>query len=99
MDYHVHAGMPESDYAAFISAVSAEFCDALRDACPEIVAQECFDPLIEAYGLDFNPVRLQDTSEARLVELQQAFAEHFECDIPLEQIREAVLASKARWPA
>lgn len=99
MDYHVHAGMPEGDYAAFINAVSSEFCQALSDVCPTIVAQECFDPLIEVYGLEFNPVRLQDTSEPKLVELQESFSEHFDCDIPLEQIREAVLASKARWPA
>lgn len=91
--------MAEDDYHAFIAAVTSEFREALGGEVAQAPPQECFDPLIEAYGLEFNPVRLQETTERQMADLQEAFAEHFECEISADAIREAVLRSKARWPA
>ncbi len=95
MDYHLHAGMPEEEYGAFIAAVTSEFAEVLAGASEE----ECFDALIEAYGLEFNPVKLQDTTDAQLDDLREALAENLERDVSLDAIREAVLRCKARWPA
>ncbi|GMU52704.1 MAG: hypothetical protein AMXMBFR33_18500 [Candidatus Xenobia bacterium] len=99
MDYHLHAGMNEEDYADFIGAVTAEFSGALAEVV-QVVPQDCFDPLLEVYGLEFNPVRLSETTAAQIAELRETFAEELENDaITEDHIRLAVSRSQARWPA
>lgn len=90
--------MSEEDYADFISAVTGEFAETLAGVC-NLTPQDCFDPLLEVYGLEFNPARLHDTTEKQIHELAESFAEEFECQVPDELVRDAVTRSKARWPA
>lgn len=98
MDYHVHAGMSEQDYADFISAVTSEICESLAEYYPDIDPHECFDPLLEVYGLEFNPIRLHDTTDKQMRELTEAFSEFWEVPVPEEAVRDAVARARARWP-
>lgn len=91
--------MDEEDYADFIGAVTGEFSEALAEVV-EVAPQDCFDPLLEVYGLEFNPVRLSETTAAQIAELRETFAEELENDaITEDHIRLAVSRSQARWPA
>lgn len=85
----------------FVTAVCEEFFQAIEPVVnPEFLSpQECWNPVVEVLGSDFEPAVFSRMPTAQIDQLKSAFAEYFECDdITARQISTAVSRIVARCP-
>ena len=86
----------------FVSAICEEFSRAIDSVVPPefLTPQDCWDPVIEVFGKDFDSRTLVGITDEQIRQLQAAFAKWFECEGITElQMRSAISAVLRRWPA
>ena len=85
----------------FEQALGETFGDCVSPPVPfeSASSHECCEVVWQVAGYEVTPARLASLNDAEIAALSVAFGPFFDCDAPsIEQIREAVADTLARWP-
>jgi hypothetical protein len=95
------ARVSEEGRADFDQAIGEEFGEAVSPPIPfeDASPHECCEVVRAIAGRDVTPRRLADLSATEMEDLARRFGAYFDSEPPrVEQIREAVGRTLARWP-
>jgi hypothetical protein len=85
----------------FEQAMGETFGDFVSPPIPfeDVSPHECCEVVWEVAGNNVTPTGLAALTEAQVDELSRKFGAHFSCEPPtIEQIKDAIAHTLARWP-